>query len=116
MPAVATEARVNTPVEAMVASPDIALVSQEEPSAISRLPEVTAVEPRVLPLILATVVLLWVPVTSPAREPVKLVEVATEMEEVAVQVGTLPLIVRIVPALPVAMVTRLVVDELPINR
>ena len=70
---------VSTPVEVRVASPERALVIQEEPSAISRLPAVAVVKPKVLPLILATVVAPWVPVTSPAKEPVKLVEVATVM-------------------------------------
>ena len=74
------------------------------------------VEPKSTPLILATVVLLCVPVTSPARFPVKLVEVETEREEVADQVGILPLIVRMVPAEPVAIVARVDVEEFPINK
>ena len=71
--------KVTTPDEAMVASPDIVWVTQFVPLAMSMFPDVTAVEPKGLPLILPTTVAPCVPVTSPEREPVKLVEVAIEI-------------------------------------
>ena len=108
--------KVTTPELLTVASPERAWVTHWEPEPISRLPAVAVVEPKPTPLILATVVLLCVPVTSPARFPVKLVEVATEREEVAVHVGMLPLMVRMVPVEPVAIVANVVVEEFPINK
>ena len=56
----------------MVASPDKALVTQEEPSAMSRLPEVAVVVPKVAPLILATVregEMVVVPLAEPETSP-----------------------------------------------
>lgn len=74
----------NTPELSIVASLLIERVIQDAPLPISTFPTVGVVTPNVLPLILATVVDPWVPVTSPANDPEKFVAVVADVALVAV--------------------------------
>lgn len=86
-----------TPVEPMVTSPVTGLLTHAEPEPISRLPAVAVVTPKDAPLILPTTVAPWVPVTSPAKLPVKeAAEPVTEPEMglVTVRLANVPTLVR----------------------